>query len=175
MKPSRTAPHKSSTSSSSSKTKSFSLLGGPQSSQLCIEFFYNLMNALAAEVKRICNLTQRHSLVAHLDDVQISGIIGSRARLQGAPLPAVNRIQTLSAGLWQHSLFAALTGVPNPCTYVHFSSVDDFNVNCRDSGVTFARGELFDGSCIKFKTCSVIHGVNFITRKICMREQTAIF
>ena len=154
-------------SKSSTSPKSSSQFGGPQ---LCIRFLHNLMNALPAQVKRICNLTKRHSLAAHANNLRISIIVRGRPWLQRAPGPFTQIFKFLDSFRGKEPFLATLSGVAHPSPDMYVRPINNLNMDSRDSGVSLAAGELFQGSDIKFKTCSVIHGVDFITKKYSERE-----
>lgn len=122
-----------------------------------IRLLHNLMNALAAQIKRICNLTKSHALAAQLKNFRISRMIRRRPWTQWSPSPSLDGIKFCDTIRINQVLLTALTHVTNPSTKVHFTSVHNFNMNCRDSGVTFSLGELFNRIYIKIESGVVIH------------------
>jgi len=129
--------------------------GGDHCSDICL--LNNLVNALAAQIKRICNLAESHSLAAQLKNFRISGMIRRRPWTKWAPRPSLDGIKFSNAIYINQVLFTPLPQVTNPSTEVHLTAVDNFNMNCRDSGVAFPLGELLNSIYIKVESGVVIH------------------
>ena len=144
--------------------------GTSQSGKSGIRFFHNLVNALAAKVVRICNLTKSHSLAAHLKNLRISARVRSRSRLQWTPLPAWEPRESLHLFCRKHSLLLALANVPNPCSDGNLFPVKNFNMYSRDSGVTRTFGELSQCCYVNVESGSVVHRRHNRTRVCRVRE-----
>ena len=122
-----------------------------------INLLHNLMNALAAQVIRICDLTKRHSLAAHLQNFRISIMIRRRPWLQGAPRPTGKIFKNFNFVCRHLVLLAALPDVAHPSPDVYFCSINNLNVNSRDPRVSGTFNELAKGSDIKIKSSVVVH------------------
>lgn len=139
-----------------------------------IRLFHNLMNALAAEVVRIRDLAERHSLAAHLQNFRISVMVRRRPWLQWAPGPAWKILKNLNFPGRNLALLAALSDVADPRADVDLSPINNFHVNGRDSGVTGALRELPKGSDIKLESGVVVHGWHYRTYLFYVRECPSI-
>lgn len=129
-----------------------------QSSKSGIRLFHNLVHTLAAKVVRICNLTQRHSLAAHLKNFRISARITRGPWLQRTPFPARKALEDLLFFRRKHVLLLALTDVADPGTDGNLLAINNFDMNGRDSGVTSALGELSKGCYVQVESGFVVHG-----------------
>lgn len=137
---------------------------------LGINLLYNLMHALTAQVVRICNLTEGHSLAAHFKNFRISINIGSRPWLQGAPRPAGKIFKNLSL-IWGHPVsLAALPDVAHPSPEVYFLPVNNLNVDSRDPRVAGTFGELMKCFYIDLKFRVVVHVQKYRTFFVDVRE-----
>jgi hypothetical protein len=131
--------------------------GASQSGKSGIRFFHNLVNALAAKVVRICNLTKRHSLAAHVKNFGISTRIRRGPWLQWTPLPAWKASEDFHLFCRKHRLLLALADVPNPRSDGNLFSVKNFNMYGRDSGMTGAFGELSQRCYVSVESSAVVH------------------
>ena len=128
------------------------------SSKLRIRLLYNLVHALAAQVVRICNLTKGHSLAAHLKNFRISVRIARGPWFQRSPLPAWKSSENFLFFCREHGPLLALTDVTNPRSDGNFLTVNNFDMNGRDSGMTSTFGELSKGCCVQIESGFVVHG-----------------
>lgn len=122
-----------------------------------INLLHNLMNALAAQVVRICNLAEGHSLAAHLQNFRISIKVRRRPWLQRAPRPTGKIFKNFNFVRRHLVLLAALPDVTHPSPEVYFSPINNLNVDSRDPRVASTFGELSECSDIKIKSSVVIH------------------
>lgn len=128
-----------------------------QSSKSGIRFLHNLVHALAAQVVRIRDLTKRHSLAAHLKNFGISVRVARGPWLQRTPLPARKAGEDFHLFCRKKTLLLALTDVADPRANSHLFAVDNFHMNCRDSGVTSALGVLSQSGCVQVESGFVVH------------------
>jgi len=126
---------------------------------------------LTAQVKKVCNLTKCLTLLTHLKDFGITGLVGCGAWFKWSPFPSANHFETSDTFDGQDPLLVALADVANPRTDEYLMSVDDFNMNSGASRVTFAGRELFKGSNVNCESSVVIHIPHFRTSVNLMREQ----
>lgn len=129
--------------------------GGDQRSDICL--LNNLVNALAAQIKRIRNLPQRHTLAAQLKNFRISGMIRGRPWTKWSPRPSVDGVKFRNTIYINQVFLTTLPHVSNPRTQVHLTAVDNFNMNCRDFRVAFPLGKLINRIYIKTESGVVIH------------------
>ena len=129
--------------------------GGDQRSDICL--LNNLVNALAAQIKRIRNLPQRHSLAAQLKNFRISGMISGRPWTKWSPRPSVDGVKFSNTICINQVLLAALPYVSDPSPEVHLTAVDNFDMNCRDFRVALALSKLINRIYIKTESGVVIH------------------
>ena len=135
-----------------------------------INLLHNLMHTLAAQVVRICNLAEGHSLAAHLQNFRISIKVRRRPWLQRAPRPAGKIFKNFNL-ICRHPVpLAALPDVAHPSPEVYFFPVNNLNVNSRDPRVTGALSELTKCSYIDLKSGVVIHVQKYRTFFVDVRE-----
>ena len=158
------------TRASSPSSKSPQSYGGSSPKLLRIRTLHNLMHALTAKVKKVCNLTKCLALLTHLKDFGIAGLIGCRSWLQWPPFPSANHFESSDTFGGQDPLLVALADVANPSTDKDFVSVDNFNVNSGASRVTFTSRELLQCSHVNSESGVVIHIPHFRTSVNLMRE-----
>jgi len=144
--------------------------GASQSSKSGIRLFYNLVNALAAQIVRICNLTKSHSLAAHLKNFRISTRIRRGPWFQRSPLPARESRENFHFFCREHRLLLALANVTNPCSDSNLLPVKNFDMYGRDPGVPRAFGELQQCCNISIESSSVVHGCHNRTTLDGVRE-----
>lgn len=123
-----------------------------------IRFLHNLMNALAAQVVRIRNLAESHSLAAHLQNLGISVVVRRRPWLEWAPGPTRKTFQRLGLLLGKETLLATLSDVADPRADIHLGAIHNLNVNCRDSRVPSTLRELLQRFYIQLESGVVVHG-----------------
>ena len=129
--------------------------GGAQRSDICL--LNNLMNALAAQIKRICNLAKSHTLAAQLKNFRISGMIRRRPWTKWSPCPSLDGIKFRNAIYVNQVFLSALPHVSDPRSKMHFTAVDNLDMNCRDSGVALPLSKLINRIYIKAESGVVIH------------------
>lgn len=122
-----------------------------------IRFFHNLMNALAAEFKRICDLAQAHSLISKAQNFRVSAVVRRRAWLEWAPLPTANRIQGCALLSRKFSVLGSLAGISHPSPDTDFLAINNLNVDCWDHAMTFPLGELSDCLYVNVESGRVVH------------------
>ncbi len=142
----------------SSPKKSFFLNYFPRpGSELNRNIFNNLMNPLPAQIKFICNLAERRTRGAHLQNLRISAFICRRTRLQWTPLPAGNSLDSRCA-LFRKLIFSAsLAHVPNPSSQCDIRIVNNFSMNCRHITMFLALRKLRKSFNIGIESCCVVH------------------
>ena len=133
---------------------------GSQSPGLRIRFFHNLVNALSRQIVRIRDLAERHSLAAHAKNLRVSARIGRRPWLKRTPLPAWKRRQCCGFFCRKKTLLLALPDIPNPSADGNLLAIDDFNMKCRDSGVTGSLGKLLKSLYVQCESGVVVHGAS---------------
>jgi hypothetical protein len=138
---------------------------------LSLNIFNNLMNALPTQIKLICNLTERRTGCAHLQNFRISICICSRTRLQWTPLPTRNRLDSRCA-LFRKLIFSAsLAHVANPSSQCDIIIFNNFSMDGWNIAMSFARGELRKGLNIGIESCRVIHKPEISTTSAASRKQ----
>jgi len=137
-----------------------------------IRLLHNLVHALAAEVKRIGNLAERHSLVAHLNDFAIARMVRRRARLQRAPLPAVDLLQARHSVRREEALLVSLTHVADPRADGDLFFTHEFHMESGAAGVALTRSELLKSLNVQVESGVVVHDQEFRTSLHPMRERT---
>ena len=126
-------------------------------SGLKLNIFNNLMNALPAQIKLICNLSEGRTRRAHLQNFRISICICSRTRLQWTPLPTRNRLDSRCA-LFRKLIFSAsLANIANPSSQCDIIIFNNFSMDGWNIAMSFARGELRKGFNVGIESCRVIH------------------
>lgn len=146
-----------SSSGDANKSEESKLLSG------ILGLFYNLMYALARQIVGICNLTQRHSLAAHLENLRIPQIVRRRTGLKRAPLPSWKIVENFAPRLGDQVFLCTLADVANPGAQPNFAGLKDFYVQSRDSGVALASSELLQSTDVLTEFGVVIHGRECIT------------
>ena len=140
-------------------------------SGLNLNIFNNLMNALPAQIKLICNLAERRTGCAHLQNFRISICICSRTRLQWTPLPTRNRLDSRCA-LFRKLIFSAsLANIANPSSQCDIIIFNNFSMDGWDIAMSFARGELRKGFNVGIESCRVIHRPEISTTFAASRKQ----
>lgn len=142
--------------SSSSLLEGSSGESHPEKLGIC--FFNNLVNALPAQIVRICNLAKSHPLVAHIKNFRISRIVASRPWLEGTPRPSWKTVQYCLLFCRNHRLLLTLSNVSDPSPDRHLSSINDLHMDGRDSGVSGSFGELHECRCVQIESSIVVHG-----------------
>jgi hypothetical protein len=127
-----------------------------------LHVFYNLMDSLAAEVKLICNLAERRTRSAHLQNFGISGGICGRTRLQRSPLPTRNSLDGRSSVIRKLVFSTTLTHIANPCSQSDVVSINSFYMNSRNIAMSFTSRKLLQGFDVCIEACSVIHRQDII-------------
>ena len=138
--------------------KSFFLNYFPRpGSELYRNIFNNLMNPLTAQIKFICNLAERRTRGAHLQNLRISALICRRTRLQWTPLPAGNSLDSRCA-LFRKLIFSAsLAHVSNPSSQCDIRIINNFGMNCRHITIPLALCKLRKSFNIGIESCRVVH------------------
>ena len=138
--------------------KSFFLNYFPRpGSELNRNIFNNLMNALPAQIKLICNLAERRTRGAHLQNFGISVLICGRPRLQWTPLPTGNSLDGRCA-LFRKLIFSAsLANIPNPSSQCDIRIINNFGMNCRNITMSLALRKLRKSFNIGIESCRVVH------------------
>ena len=140
-------------------------------SGLNLNIFNNLMNALPAQIKLICNLAERRTGCAHLQNFRISICICSRTRLQWTPLPTRNRLDSRCA-LFRKLIFSAsLANITNPSSQSDIIIFNNFSMDGWNIAMSFARGELRKGFNVGIESCRVIHKAEISTASAASRKQ----
>ena len=140
-------------------------------SGLNLNIFDNLMDALPTQIKLICNLAERRTGCAHLQNFRISICICSRTRLQWTPLPTRNRLDSRCA-LFRKLIFSAsLANIPNPSTQCDIRIINNFCMNCRNIAMSFALRELRKSFNIGIESCRVVHDAKISTTSVASRKQ----
>ena len=130
---------------------------------LHLNIFNNLMNALPTQIKLICNLAERRTGCAHLQNFVISISICGRTRLQWTPLPAGNSLDG-SRALFRKLIFSAsLANISNPSSQCDIIIFNNFSMDGWNIAMSFARGELRKGFNIGIESCRVIHKTEIST------------
>ena len=135
-----------------------------------IRFLHNLVNTLPRKIKRICNLAERHPLAAKRQNLRISVVIRRRTGLQRTPLPTRDPIQDRALFCRNVSILRTLADVADPRSDTYLFAVNNFHMDRRDSGVSFALHELPDGFCIDAESGVVIHERHYISSDLLMRD-----
>lgn len=173
--------------SSDAQKSKFFLKTGPAASHQKNRFFYsfsvdpvsglnlnilnNLMNALPTQIKLICNLAERRTGCAHLQNFRISISICSRTRLQWTPLPTRNRLDSRCA-LFRKLIFSAsLANIANPSSQSDIIIFNNFSMDGWNIAMSFARGELRKGFNVGIESCRVIHKAEISTASAASRKQ----
>jgi len=140
-------------------------------SGLDLNIFNNLMNALPTQIKLICNLAERRTGCAHLQNFVISVRICSRTRLQWTPLPAGNSLDSRCA-LFRKLIFSAsLANVANPSSQCDIIIFNNFSMDGWNIAMSLARGELRKCFNIGIESCRVIHKPEISTASAASRKQ----
>ena len=138
---------------------------------LSLNIFNNLMNALPAQIKLICNLSEGRTRRAHLQNFRISICICSRTRLQWTPLPTRNRLDSRCA-LFRKLIFSAsLANITNPSSQSDIIIFNNFSMDGWNIAMSFARGELRKGFNVGIESCRVIHKAEISTASAASRKQ----
>ena len=161
-------PYARETSSRSSMSPQSS--GGPPK-LLRIRALYNLVNALATQVKKVCNLTQRLTLLSHLNNLRVSRLVRRRSWLERAPRPSWNLLQPGDSLLFQHALLISLADVAHPGADKYLIAIDNFDMNRGASGVAFALRELLQRPDVQIESRVVVHKLHFRTSMDVMRAR----
>lgn len=133
--------------------------------------FNYLMNALPAQIKLICNLAERRTRCAHLQNFRISFSICSRTRLQWTPLPTRNSLDGRCA-LFRKLIFSAsLANIANPSSQCDIIISNNFSMDGWNIAMSFARGELRKGFNVGIESCRVIHKPEISTAFAASRKQ----
>lgn len=145
-------------SSQKSSKKSFFLNYFPRpGSELFRNIFNNLMNALPAQIKLICNLAERRTRSTHLQNFRISVLICGRPRLQWTPLPTGNSLDGRCA-LFRKLIFSAsLANIPNPSSQCDIGIINNFCMNCRNITMSLALRKLRKSFNIGIESRRVVH------------------
>lgn len=126
-------------------------------SELNRNIFNNLMNPLPAQIKFICNLAERRTRGAHLQNLRISALICRWTRLQWTPLPAGNSLDNRCA-LFRKLIFSAsLANVSNPSSQCHIRIINNFSMNCWHITMSLALRKLRKSFNIGIESCRVVH------------------
>lgn len=140
-------------------------------SGLDLNIFNNLMNALPTQIKLICNLAERRTGCAHLQNFRISICICSRTRLQWTPLPTRNRLDSRCA-LFRKLIFSAsLANIANPSSQSDIIIFNNFSMDGWNIAMSFARGELRKGFNVGIESGRVIHKAEISTTFGASRKQ----
>ncbi len=140
-------------------------------SGLHLNIFNNLMDALPTQIKFICNLAERRTGCAHLQNFIISISICSRTRLQWTPLPAGNSLDG-SRALFRKLIFSSsLANIANPSSQCDIIIFNNFSMDGWNIAMSFARGELRKGFNIGIESCRVIHKAEISTASAASRKQ----
>ena len=140
-------------------------------SGLDLNIFDNLMDALPTQIKLICNLAERRTGCAHLQNFRISISICSRTRLQWTPLPTRNRLDSRCA-LFRKLIFSAsLANIANPSSQSDIIIFNNFSMDGWNIAMSFARGELRKGFNVGIESCRVIHKAEISTTFGASRKQ----
>ena len=142
-----------------------------KNSELNLNIFNNLMDALPTQIKLICDLAERRTRRAHLQNFRISVRICSRTRLQWTPLPAGNSLDGRCA-LFRKLIFSAsLANIPNPSTQCDIRIINNFCMNCRNIAMSFALRELRKSFNVGIESCRVVHDAKISTTSVASRKQ----
>ena len=160
---------------SSRSSKSPQSYGGSPPKLLRIRTLHNLVHTLAAQVKKVSNLTKRLALLPHLHNLGVSRLVRRRARLQWAPLPSRNLLKSSNSVSRQHALFVTLTHIAHPSPDKDFMTINNLSMDSGASGVTLPRSELFDCFDVHIEASVVIHIWHFRTSVYAMREHSKDF
>ena len=129
------------------------------------------MDALPAQIKLICNLAERRTRRAHLQNFRISVRICSRTRLQWTPLPAGNSLDGCCA-LFRKLIFSAsLANISNPSSQCDIRIINNFCMNCRNIAMSFALRELRKSFNVGIESCRVVHDAKISTTSVASRKQ----
>ena len=140
-------------------------------SGLHLNIFNNLMDALPTQIKLICNLAERRTGCAHLQNFIISISICGRTRLQWTPLPAGNSLDS-SRALFRKLIFSAsLANIANPSSQCDIIIFNNFSMDGWNIAMSFARGELRKGFNIGIESGRVIHKAEISTASAASRKQ----
>ena len=133
--------------------------------------FNNLMDALPAQIKLICNLAERRTRRAHLQNFRISVRICSRTRLQWTPLPARNRLDS-SRALFRKLIFSAsLANISNPSSQCDIRIINNFCMNCRNITMSLALRKLRKSFNIGIESRRIVHDAKISTTSVASRKQ----
>ena len=133
--------------------------------------FNNLMDALPAQIKLICNLAERRTRRAHLQNFIISVRICSRTRLQWTPLPAGNSLDG-SRALFRKLIFSAsLANIANPSSQCDIIIFNNFSMDGWNIAMSFALRELRKSFNIGIESCHVVHDAKISTAFAASRKQ----
>ena len=158
----------------SEKNRFFAVFSIDPVSGLKLNIFNNLMNALPTQIKLICDLSERRTSCAHLQNFRISRRICSRTRLQWSPLPAGNRLDGRCA-LFRKLIFSAsLANITNPSTQCDIIIFNNFSVHRGNIAVSLARSELRKGFNVSIKSGRVVHEPQISTLSAASRKQLTI-
>lgn len=142
-----------------------------KNSELNLNIFNNLVDALPTQIKLICDLAERRTGCAHLQNFRISVLIRRRTRLQWTPLPAGNSLDG-SRALFRKLIFSAsLTNIPNPSSQCDIRIIDNFSMNCRNITVSLALRELRKSCNIGIESRRIVHDAKISTTSVASRKQ----
>lgn len=138
--------------------KSFFLNYFPRpGAELNRNIFNDLMNSLPAQIKLICNLAERRTRGAHLQNFRISVLICGRPRLQWTPLPTGNSLDG-SCALFRKLIFSAsLANVSNPSSQCDIRIINNFGMNCWHITMSLALCKLRKSFNIGIESRRVVH------------------
>ena len=119
--------------------------------------FNYLMNALPAQIKLICNLAERRTRGAHLQNFGISVLICGRPRLQWTPLPTGNSLDGRCALVRKLIFSASLANISNPSSQCDIRIINNFGMNCRHITMSLALRKLRKSFNIGIESRRVVH------------------
>ncbi len=136
-----------------------------------MNIFDNLMNALPAQIKLICDLPERRPSCAHLQNFGISVRISGWSGLQRSPLPAVNRLDS-SRTLFRKLIFSpSLAHVPNPSSQSDIIIINNFDMHGRYIAISLSSGELRKCFNVGIESSGVVHKPQISTAFAASRKQ----
>lgn len=122
--------------------------------------FDYLMNALSRKVELVRDKAKRFSASMKFQNLGVSVQIRLRPWAQRPPLPTRNLLEFLHPFAAQLSLASTLAKITNPGAERQRGAINVLDVRCRNSAMSFARGELINGCNCEVETRDVVHAAN---------------
>lgn len=156
---------------SAQKNRFFTVFPSTRCPVLDLNIFNNLMNALTAQIKLVCDLAERRTRSAHLQNFVISVRICCWTRLKWTPLPTGNSLDSGRALIRKLIFSAPLANITNPSPQSDIIIFNNFSVDGWNITMTFSRRKLKKCFNIGIESSHIIHEAQISTARVPSRKQ----